>query len=138
MKQIIAILVIACVSLAHGQNTNPEKIPEPIALFLSEHSIESAIAKAEKISDPVHARKMMTKDFMFYVVRPPQVGSDMFIHEICYNAISKEYWIYRIGGISGLIELFGPLKLKTTEPNQRLQTMRFKLPMNSIAQGPHV
>jgi hypothetical protein len=27
---------------------------------------------------------------------------------------------------------------KKTEPNQRLQTMRFKLPMNSIAQGPHV
>jgi len=25
-----------------------------------------------------------------------------------------------------------------TEPNQRLQTMRLKLPMNSIAQGPHV
>ena len=27
---------------------------------------------------------------------------------------------------------------KTPEPNQRLQTMRFKLPMNAIAQGPHV
>ena len=28
--------------------------------------------------------------------------------------------------------------LNTTEPNQRLQTMRFTLPMNAIAQGPHV
>ena len=27
---------------------------------------------------------------------------------------------------------------KKTEPNQRLQTMRFKLPINSIARGPHV
>ena len=27
--------------------------------------------------------------------------------------------------------------MKTTEPNQRLQTMRFKLPTNAIAQSPH-
>ena len=27
---------------------------------------------------------------------------------------------------------------KKTEANQRLQTMRFRLPMNAIAQGPHV
>jgi hypothetical protein len=27
---------------------------------------------------------------------------------------------------------------KTTEPNQRLQTTRFTVPMNSIAQGPRV
>jgi hypothetical protein len=29
-------------------------------------------------------------------------------------------------------------KEKPQPPNQRLQTMRFKLPMNAIAQGPHV
>jgi hypothetical protein len=31
-----------------------------------------------------------------------------------------------------------PKKLKTTEPNQRLQTMRLISPFNSIAEGPHV
>jgi hypothetical protein len=30
------------------------------------------------------------------------------------------------------------LEEKKPEPNQRLQTMRFKLPMNAISQGPHV
>jgi hypothetical protein len=122
MKPLIAILMIACMSFGYAQNAKPEKIHDPIALFLSEYSIGAAIAKAEKINDPARARKMMTKDFMFYVVRPPEVGSDMFIHEICYNCISREYWIYRTGGIAGLIELFGPLKLKTTEPNQAPET----------------
>jgi len=121
MKLVIPILAIACASLAYSKNEKPENIPEPIALFLSEYSIDAATAKAEKISDPARARKMMTKDFMVYVFRPPQVGSDMFVYEICYNTISMEYWIYRTGGIAGLIELFGPLKLKSTEPNKALE-----------------
>jgi len=34
--------------------------------------------------------------------------------------------------------LYQLTKKMQTEPNQRLQTMRFTLPMNAIAQGPHV
>ena len=47
---------------------------------------------------------------------------------------------YIIGFAVLLIALVATMlfQKKTTEPNQRLQTMRFKLPMNSIAQGPHV
>ena len=46
-------------------------------------------------------------------------------------------WPPRIHGMP-LPKDIPALKPQTTEPNQRLQTMRFKLPMNSIAQGPHV
>jgi hypothetical protein len=122
MRLLIFILTFACISISHAQNTKIENIPEPITLFLSQYSINEVIAKAPKIKDPIHARETMTKDFMIYVIRPSQIGSDMFTHEICYNTISQEYWIYRSGGIAGLVELFGPLKLKTTEPNQSLQT----------------
>ena len=47
--------------------------------------------------------------------------------------------------IEEIIRSFGEIKVdrveitsKATEPNQRLQTMRFTVPMNAIAQRPHV
>ena len=47
------------------------------------------------------------------------------------------HWLYRFYTDDFFIELERKYK-KTTEPNQRLQTMRFKFPINAIAQGPHV
>ena len=51
-------------------------------------------------------------------------------------------FIYKTGArvyeFDKLIEEIKQQTFGKTEPNQRLQTMRFKIPMNAIAQGPHV
>jgi hypothetical protein len=64
------------------------------------------------VPNPIDVRKNMTKDFSFYTIRAPKIASDAFSYEICLNTISKEFWIFRTGGLSNTSILYGPGKVK--------------------------
>ncbi len=142
MKQnfsIIFILLLSCVSIfadqktksASGSNTNaikshritlknqnlnafPDAIKQVIKKIQKNRPtyFSKNRKKLKKVENPYKFRKSMTNNFLFYKIAPLTGSCDMFNFEICFNTVTKKYWILKTGGFAGVYELYGPGKIK--------------------------
>ena len=134
---IIFILLLSCISIfavqkpksESGSNTNviknhritlrkqnltsfPNKIKQVIKQIKKNRTtyFQKNRKNLIKIKDSYNFRKSMTNSFQFYNIAPLEGACDMFNYEICFNTISKKYWILKTGGFCGAYELYVPRK----------------------------
>ena len=142
MKQnfsIIFILLLSCVSVfadqktksESGSNTNtikrhqithqkqnlnsfPNEIKQVIKNIKNNRTtyFQKKREKLKKVENPYKFRKSMTNNFLFYKIAPLTGSCDMFNFEICFNTVTKKYWILKTGGFAGVYDLYEFGKIK--------------------------
>jgi hypothetical protein len=83
-------------------------------LFVAFPTAEKAIEAHSdaKVVDAYRLRAEMKEGFLFRTVSPSPLASDAFSYELCFKIESGEFWIARTGGVAGVFELFGPIRIK--------------------------
>ena len=125
----IAILILSsgCTHLSRDETRGESETSEKL------RALEQNVATNQKIM--LDLAEHILAERGEYAVRPGDTGLKiakkfgMDLRDLAEMNPGTMWHLLKVGQI---------IKIKKTEPNQRLQTMRFKLPMNAIAQSPHV
>lgn len=105
-----------------GQYTNKFQQVSQVAADII-HKLKLSTRRALVISQPNTSSNSVTSGTEQIIIPAPQLMSDGYTYIIRINHTTRQYWWTKQGGISGIIERYGPIQYQDKESDKASETI---------------